>query len=50
MKKRDIQRRYEEIQERKRRIARRKSLIEPRKPRSGCSTCGKVTWKPYKQS
>ncbi|MBM7644049.1 hypothetical protein JOD45_000240 [Scopulibacillus daqui] len=50
MKKRDLQKRYEEIQERKRRAAKKKTLFEPRKSQGECPTCGKVTWKPYKQS
>ncbi|MFC4620145.1 hypothetical protein ACFO4N_15635 [Camelliibacillus cellulosilyticus] len=48
MNKRDVQALYNEVIRRKyANLKKRNDLFEPRRPKGGCSTCGKVTWKPY---
>lgn len=52
MKKHDVQALYKDVQRKKslrRRQNRQTSLFSAEKPNQGCRTCGKVTWKPYKQ-
>ncbi|MDN4523614.1 hypothetical protein [Fictibacillus fluitans] len=49
MDKSQIRKLYQERQKEKtKKAANQPSLIEPQKPKKGCKTCGKVTWKPKK--
>ncbi|MFC7371833.1 hypothetical protein ACFQPF_09095 [Fictibacillus iocasae] len=50
MNKKDVQKKYTEIKAAKAKAASKvKTLFGPPK-KQGCSTCGKVTWKPKKNS